>query len=423
MISLMSHVLKIFLRIIHTRIYKKCDIQVDNTQFGFRRGFGTREALFSLNVLAQRCRDMNVNVFTCFIDYRKAFDCVKHHKMIEILKDTGVDQQEIKIISNLYWHQIAEVRVEQATSDAVLIKRGVRQGCILSPLLFNIYSEAIFREALETTNGGITVNGIRISNIRYADDTVIMADSMADLQRMTDRIVQHSEQFGLHININKTKVLVFSKANVNANLIIKGNVVQQVSSFKYLGTVINDQIDPKKEIRSRIEQSRQVFTQMKTLFTRSDLSLELRIRMVRCYVFSVLLYGCESWTLNPSLEKNLEAFEMYLYRRILRISWVQRVTNEEVLRRMGKQKELLLTIKHRKTSYIGHVMRGDKYEFLRLIIEGKIQGKRSIGRRQNSWLKDLRRWFGCSSIDIFRAAVSRTMLAIWIANLCAETAT
>lgn len=423
MISLMSHVLKIFLRIIHTRIYRKCDNQVDKTQFGFRNGFGTREALFSLNVLTQRCRDMNVNVFACFIDYRKAFDCVKHHKMIEILKETGVDQQEIKIISNLYWHQVAEVRVETATSDVVLIKRGVRQGCILSPLLFNIYSEAIFREALDTVNGGITVNGIKINNIRYADDTVIMADNMADLQSVVDCIVQHSEQSGLHINIDKTKMLVFSKGNVNANLLIKGNTVQQVSSFKYLGTLINDQIDPRKEIRSRIEQARRVFTQMKTFFTRSDLSLELRIRMIRCYIFSVLLYGCESWTLNPSLERNLEAFEMYLYRRVLRISWVQKVTNEEVLRRMGKQKELLLTIKQRKTRYIGHVMRGDRYEFLRLIIEGKIQGKRSIGRRQNSWLKDLRRWFGCSSIDIFRAAVSRTVLAIWIANLREETAT
>jgi len=89
---------------------------------------------------------------------------------------------------------------------------------------------------------------------------------------------------------------------------------------------------------------------------------------------------------------------------------------------VGKQKELLLTIKQRKTSFISHVMRGEKYEFLRLIIEGKIQGKSSICRRQNSWLKDLRRWFGCSSIDIFRAAVSRTMLAIGIANFRVETA-
>ncbi|XP_030747669.1 uncharacterized protein LOC115876118 [Sitophilus oryzae] len=107
MISLMSHVLKTFLRIIHTRIYKKFENQMDNTQFGFRNGLGTREALFSLNVMTQRCRDMNVNVFACFIDYRKAFDCVNHQKMIKILRTTGVDEQDLRFISELYWHQTA----------------------------------------------------------------------------------------------------------------------------------------------------------------------------------------------------------------------------------------------------------------------------------------------------------------------------
>ncbi|XP_071574655.1 uncharacterized protein [Temnothorax nylanderi] len=99
---------------------------LDETQFGFRNGLGTREALFSLNVLTQRCRDMNINVFVCFTDYRKAFDCVKHHKMIEILRATGIDSEEIRLISNLYWQQTAEVRLESATSETTLIKKGVR---------------------------------------------------------------------------------------------------------------------------------------------------------------------------------------------------------------------------------------------------------------------------------------------------------
>lgn len=111
---------------------------------------------------------------------------------------------------------------------------------------------------------------------------------------------------------------------------------------------------------------------MRKFFTRSDLSLELRVWMIRCYIFSVLLYGCESWTLDPATERKLDAFEMYLYRRILRISWVQKITNEEVLSRMRKWREFMLAIKERKTRYIGHFMRGEKYELLRLIIEGKI---------------------------------------------------
>ena len=158
------------------------------------------------------------------------------------------------------------------------------------------------------------------------------------------------------------------------------------------------------------------------MFIRRDLDLSLKIRMLRCYVFPILLYGCECWTLNPLLEKRIEAFEMYLYRRILRISWIERVRNIEVLDKMHKNKELMSTIKERKLRYIGHLMRGDRYEILRLIIEGKIQGKRSVGRRQNSWLKDLRRWLGKTSAEIFRAAFSHVTIANWIANLRRETA-
>ncbi|KAL6432029.1 hypothetical protein ACFW04_007456 [Cataglyphis niger] len=94
--------------------------------------------------------------------------------------------------------------------------------------------------------------------------------------------------------------------------------------------------------------------------------------MLRCYTFSIFFYGWESWTLDPIIEKFIEAFEMYLYRWILRISWTQRITNVEVLNRMRKQKELLFTIKTRKIHNLGHIMRGEKYELLRLIIEEKI---------------------------------------------------
>ena len=210
MISLMSHVLKVLLRIIHARIAEKCENQVDEMQFGFRSSMGTREAIFAVRVLTQRCRDMNQDVYACFIDYRKAFDTVDHGKMMQTLKNTGVDYGVIRIIRNLYWGQEASIKLGNTESQAVKIEKGVRQGCVLSPLLFNIYSNNIFRESSECTEGGIVLNGKSISNIRYADDTVILAKTEEELQRMLDYLVEKSTEYG---NIRKTKVLGFTKVS------------------------------------------------------------------------------------------------------------------------------------------------------------------------------------------------------------------
>ena len=153
----------------------------------------------------------------------------------------------------------------------------------------------------------------------------------------------------------------------------------------------------------------------KLLITR-NLYLKTRIRILRCYVFPTLLYGVESWTLNQQTTGKMESFEMWCYRRMLRISWKDRVRNEQVLLRMEKRPEIIKTIKVRKLQYLGYVMRGDRYRILKLIIEGKIQGSRSVGRR-TSWLRNLREWYKVSSIELFRSAVSRVKIAMMISKL------
>lgn len=417
-ISLMSHVLKIFLRIIHQRIYKKIEEHIADSQFGFRKGLGTREALFSIQVLIQRCRDVNTDVFMCFVDLEKAFDKVQHDKMVDILKTTSIDDKDLHFIANLYWRQTANLKMDNDFTEDIAIKRGVRQGCILSPLLFNLYSEAIFKEACLDSPEGIKVNGIVMNNIRYADDTVLMANSIEDLQSVLDRVVHSCEQFGLKLNITKTKFMIVSKRNINTQLWIGQNRVERTEKIVYLGQLLSDDWDHSKEIKRRIEIARNTFIRMKKILCGRDLSLTLRMRMVRCYVFSVLLYGVESWTLTENTMKKLEAFELWTYRRMLRISWIDHVTNVEVMKRMGKDKEVINTVKTRKLSYFGHVMRHPEiYNILHLVLQGKVEGKRGPGRRRISWLKNLRQWFGQSTSGLFRAAVNKVKIVNMIANI------
>ncbi|KAL4096625.1 hypothetical protein QTP88_021544 [Uroleucon formosanum] len=140
-ISLMSHTLRIFLKVIHARIYKKAEKHKSQEQFGFRNGLGTRVALFSKQILVQRCCDINQKVYLYFIDFEKAFDKVRHEKLIEVLRKIGIDGKYLQFMTNLYWHQQAKIRINNTLSNDFRIRRGVRQGCILSPIFFNLYSE------------------------------------------------------------------------------------------------------------------------------------------------------------------------------------------------------------------------------------------------------------------------------------------
>ena len=200
LISLMSQALKILLKILHNRLFRKCEEEIGRDQFGFRSGMGTREALFCVNVLCQKCYDQQKDVFLCFVDFEKAFDRVNHEKMLKALKDIGLDTKDFAIIRNLYYHQNAKIRIEGQTSNNIRICRGVRQGCVLSPMLFNLYSELIFKKVFEKVTSGVTVNGVQIPSVRYADDTVLIANSDIELQSVLDQLSKTCEEFGMKIN-------------------------------------------------------------------------------------------------------------------------------------------------------------------------------------------------------------------------------
>ena len=171
----MNHLTKVLLRIIMARMRKSLRPEISQLHFGFVPDKSTRNAIFTLSMLAERCIEMQRDLYLCFIDYSKAFDKVRHEKLFNILEHLDIVGKDLRVIRNLYWNQSAAVRIGGELSEYKLIKRGVRQGCVMSPDLFNIYSEMILRN-LENYPG-VKINGENINNIRYADDTVLIADS------------------------------------------------------------------------------------------------------------------------------------------------------------------------------------------------------------------------------------------------------
>ena len=150
----------------------------------------------------EKAREFQKNIYFCFIDYAKAFDCVDHNKLRKILKEMGIPDHLICLLRNLYAGQEATVRTGHGTTDWFQIGKGVHQGCILSPCLFNFYAEYIMRNAwLEEAQAGINIPRRNINNLRYADDTTHMAESEEELNRLLMKVKEESEKVGLKLNI------------------------------------------------------------------------------------------------------------------------------------------------------------------------------------------------------------------------------
>ena len=159
----------------------------------------------------KKAREFQKNIYFCFLDYTKAFDCVDHNKLWKILKEMGIADHLTYLLRYLYAGQETMVRAGHGTTDWFQIGKGVCQGCILSPCLFNLYAEYIMRNAgLEEAQAGIKIARRNINNLRYADDTTLMAESEEELKILLMKVKEESEKVGLKCNIQKTKIMASS---------------------------------------------------------------------------------------------------------------------------------------------------------------------------------------------------------------------
>ena len=176
------------------------------------------------NWIIEKAREFQKNIYFFFIDYAKAFDCMDHNK--QILKEMGIPDHLICLLRNLYAGQEATVRTGH---DWFQIGKGVCQGCILSPCLFNFYAEYIMRNAgLEETQAGIKTARRNINNLRYADDTTLMAESEEELKSLLMKVKDESEKVGLKLNIQKIKIMASGPIT---SWEIDGEAVETVSDF------------------------------------------------------------------------------------------------------------------------------------------------------------------------------------------------
>ena len=199
------------LKILQASIQQYVNHELPDIQAGFRKGRGTRDQIANICWIMEKAREFQKNIYFCFIDYAKAFDCVDHNKLRKILKEMGIPDHLTCLLRNLYADQEATVRTRHGPTDWFQIGIEIYQGCILPPCLFNLCAEYIMRNArLDEVKDGIKITGKNINNLKYADNTTLMAESKEELKNLLMKVKEESEKAGLKLNIQKTKIMASS---------------------------------------------------------------------------------------------------------------------------------------------------------------------------------------------------------------------
>ena len=301
----------------------------------------------------------------------------------------GIPDHLTCLSRNLYAGQEATVRTGHGTTDWFQIGKGVCQGCIWSPCLFNFYAEYIMWNAgLAEAQAGIKTAGRNINNLRYADDTILTAESEEELKSLLMKVKEESEKVGLKLNIQKTKIMASGPIT---SWQIDGKTVETVADFIFLGSKITADGDCSHEIKRRLLLGRKVMINLDSILKRRDVTLSTKVHLVKAMVFPVVMYGCESWTIKKAEHRRIDASELWCWRRLLRVPWTARRSNQSILKEVSPGCSGLISwtleglMLKLKLQYIGHLIRrADSFE--KILMVGKIEGRGRRGWQRMKWL-------------------------------------
>ena len=229
----------------------------------------------------------------------------------------GIPDHLTCLLRNLYAGQEATVRTGDGTTDWFQIGKGVRQGCILSPCLYNLYAEYIIRNAgLDEAQAGIKIARRNINNLRYAGNTTLMAESEEELKNLLMKIKEENEKVGLKLNIEKTKIMASGPIS---SWQIDGETMETVADFIFLGSKITADGDCSHEIKRHLLLGRKFMTNLESILKSRDITVSTKVHLVKAMVFAVVMYDCESWNIKKAEHQRIDAFELWCWRRLLRV--------------------------------------------------------------------------------------------------------
>jgi uncharacterized C2H2 Zn-finger protein len=405
-ISLLSIPSKVLAKVLYQRIERRVEPKLHEAQCGFRKGRGCVDQLFNLKQFMSLSRQKEKPLFMCFIDLKKAYDSVNRTLLWKAVREYGVSEKVVKILNSLYDNTTARVRVNGKLSEHLSLKTGVKQGCVLSPLLFNIFMDWVMRIVMNTVGAsGIEIRFSKqrkwlhvkeqeltektlVNTLMYADDLVLLESDFEKLKTFLVELDRELCSVGMTMNVKKTKMMVVN-GKIDEPVVIRGEKIEVEDSFPYLGVNMRaDQSSAGDEVGVRISKAVAVFRALyHPLWKRKQVSLETKMIIFRTAVLPVLLYGCETWVLSVKESERLEVFQMKCLRSILGITKFEHRRNDDIREETGQYAVAELVTRAR-LRWLGHVARMGEQRLPVQLLYGVIDGKARRGRPVGRW-KDM----------------------------------
>ena len=363
--------------------------KIQERQCGFRAGRGTTDQLFTLQQVLEKSWESAKPVYMAFVDLEKAYDRVPRDLLWGVLREYGIDGHLLTAIQSLYEDCRSCVRINGSKSDWFRTSVGLRQGCVLSPLLFIIFMDRISRRS--ATPECAEVGDVRVESLLFADDLAQLASTAEGLQRALSQFAAECSASGMRISTEKTEVMVLSRQPVQCTLEVSGVPLRQVEKFKYLGVEFSRDGSQDGEIDRRIGAASAVLrTLYRSVVTKTELSLRTKLAVFKSVYRPTLTYGHECWVVTERVRSRIQAAEMRFLRRAAGLTLWDRIPSP-MIRESLEIEPLLVQLERSQLRWLGHVLRMPHERLAYRVFQAVPGGKRPVGRPRTSWRKNMAR--------------------------------
>ena len=392
-------------------------------QSGFRPGRSCVDQINTLRIIIEQSLEWRSPAYLLFIDFERAFDKVSRNAIWEALKRFNVPDHIISLICELYNGAECCVRFKGHNSEKFQNTSGVRQGCVLSPLLFLVILDAVMDKLDRSVELGIQWRPFeKLGDLNYADDMCFITHNFQDKKDKFEKLSAIANSVGLKINLKKTKLMRIGTTNkdpFSVTINSTQHVIEDVESFCYLGSIVSIDGGTEQDIKTRISKARVAFYKLNKVWHNRNISRKLKLSLFSSCVKSVLLYSSETWKVTDKIMGQLQTFINSCLRRICRIFWPYTISNID-LWQLTSSKEISKEILERKWRWIGHTLRKPADDIARMAFEYDPQGSRQRGRPRMTWRRSIileSKKFGTWK-QIKKMAQDRTQWKNFVSALC-----